>query len=102
MATRPPTRVRPWPNRASRPGTASWVSTVLPSSTNVTNPAPAADAPPWTAHVGAVDNSAAYPLKPVNETTSSGRRPGSRVRLSSGGQAQRSDAGTKSRVRSPV
>ena len=59
--------VRPWPSVRSAHGTASWASTVVTSSTPLTSPAPAAPAPPWTAHSGATGSSSAYAEKPVTE-----------------------------------
>ena len=89
-------------------GTNSWVTTVAASSTPLTRPAPASFAPPSTAHAGATAISAAYPLKAVSETATSAAMPGVRSRLlapppaQEPAQAQRSEAGVKSRVRSPV
>ena len=90
-------------------GTNSWVTTVAASSTPLTSPAPASFAPPSTAHAGATAISAAYPLNAVSETATSAGMPGVRRRLrrapspvTGAAQAQRSEAGVKSRVRSPV
>ena len=59
--------VRPWPSRRRVHGTASWATTVVASSTPLTSPEPAAPAPPWTAHSGAMGSSSAYPENPVTE-----------------------------------
>ena len=67
ISTRPSAMVRPWPRVRSVHGTASWATTVVASSTPLTSPAPAAPAPPWTAHSGATGSSRAYPEKPVTE-----------------------------------
>ena len=104
--TRLATRTGVVPNRRSSRGTNSWVTTVAASSTPLTRPAPASLAPPSTAQAGATASSAAYPLKAVSETATSAGMPGVRSRLrrapDAGVQAQRSEAGTKSSVRSPV